>query len=124
MRYVRTIVSCAFTALACSTETHRSDAPRSVASDTASASLSRDAIVRARRAYKVRVLSFDASQEFGTEAPYADLVRLKIVNHSDVKLPCLTVLTKRYAKGQMVGGSRRPSIPTGDLAPGDSVEYD
>jgi len=86
--------------------------------------LTRAEAIRARRNYVVQVLSFDASQEFGTEAPYSDLVRLRITNKSDVVLPCLTILTKRYSNGQMVGSSRAPSIPTADLARGESVEYD
>ena len=39
-------------------------------------------------------------------------------------LPCLTILTKRFATVRMVGSSRAPSIPLKDLAPGDTVEYD
>jgi len=70
------------------------------------------------------VLSFDASQQFGTEFPYSDFVRLRITNESDLALPCLTILTKRMKHGQMIGSSRAPSIPLKDLGPGDSVEYD
>lgn len=56
--------------------------------------------------------------------PYADFVRLRITNNSDVVLPCLTILTKRYAGGEMVGSSRAPSITTQDINPGGSIEYD
>jgi hypothetical protein len=94
-----------------------------VASVVAAPNLTRADVIRARRQYKVEVLAFDASQKFGTKSPYADFVRLRISNKSDVTLPCLTILTKRYSKNQMVGASRAPSIPTTDLAPGESVEY-
>lgn len=86
--------------------------------------LDRRTVMRARRKFQVKVLSFDASQQYGTEFPYSDRARLKITNNSDVTLPCLTVLTKRYSAGEMVGSSRAPSIPTLDIAPGESVEYD
>lgn len=86
--------------------------------------LTRAEIIRARRSYFVEVVSFDARQQFGTEMPYSDFVRLRISNKSSATLPCLTVLTKRYSKGQMVGSSRAPSRQTSDLAPGESVEYD
>ena|ERR1019366_3693310 len=85
---------------------------------------SRYELLQSRRKYRIAVLSFDASQQFGAEVPYADYVRLRISNGSDVTLPCLTLLTKRYQNGQMVGSSRAPSIPTSDLMPGDSIEYD
>ena len=51
-------------------------------------------------------------------------MRLRIRNDSKTTLPCLTMLTKRFSKGQMIGSSRLPSIPTADLAPGESIEYD
>jgi hypothetical protein len=86
--------------------------------------LTRVQVISARRKFQVRVLKFDASQRFGIEFPYADYVRLRITNGSDVTLPCLTIMTKRYSKGQMVGSSRAPSIPLKDLGPGESVEYD
>ena len=91
---------------------------------SSAAGLSRSDVVQARRKFDVEVLSFDASQRFGTEAPYADLVRLRITNNSDIVLPCLTILTKRYARGEMVGSSRAPSITTRDVNPGETVEYD
>ena len=86
--------------------------------------LSRSDVIQARRKFKVDVLSFDASQRFGIEMPYADFVRLRITNNSDIVLPCLTIMTKRYAQGEMVGSSRAPSISTRDINPGESVEYD
>lgn len=86
--------------------------------------LDRKTVMQARRQFKIDVLSFDASQQYGTEFPYSDRVRLRISNKSDVTLPCLTVLTKRYSAGNMVGSSRAPSIPTRDIAPGESVEYE
>jgi hypothetical protein len=86
--------------------------------------LTREDVFGARRQFRVQVLSFDASQGFGVDRPLADLVRIRITNGSKITLPCVTVLTKRYEKGSMVGSSRLPSIPTKDLGPGDSVEYD
>gem|GEM_PF-1286822 len=86
--------------------------------------LGRKTVMRARRQFKVEVLSFDASQQYGSEFPYSDRVRLKITNKSDVTLPCLTILTKRYVGREMVGSSRAPSIATRDIAPGESVEYE
>jgi hypothetical protein len=90
----------------------------------AAPALTRAQVVAARRKFKVRVLEFDASQQHGTEMPYADRMRLAITNGSDVTLPCLTVQTRRYAGGKMVGASRMPAIPTTDLGPGQTVEYD
>jgi hypothetical protein len=87
--------------------------------------MNRQDVLAARRQYKVKVLSFDAKTGFGSELPKSDLIRLRITNGSKVTLPCLTVLTKRYAKGEMVGSSRAPSIAAvKDLPPGETVEYD
>lgn len=75
--------------------------------------------------FTVEVISFDASQEYGTEFPYSDYVRLKITNESDVVLPYLTVLTKRFdSSGQMIGPSRAPLIYVEDLLPGQNAEVD
>jgi len=88
-------------------------------------SLTREEIIQARRMFTVEVLSFDASQEYGTEFPYSDYVRLKITNESDIVLPYLTVLTKRFdSSGQMIGSSRAPSIYVEDLLPGQNAEVD
>ncbi len=86
--------------------------------------LSKEEIIQIRRQFEVAVLSFDAKQKFGSEFPYSDYVRLQIKNTSDVTLPCLTILTKRYKNGEMVGFSRAPSISTKDLLSGQVVEYD
>jgi hypothetical protein len=87
--------------------------------------LTRSDVIRARRQFIVEVLSFDASQAFGTTQPYADYVRLRISNNSSITLPYLTILTKRYdAEGKMVGSSRKPSIPAQDIGPGETVELD
>jgi hypothetical protein len=92
--------------------------------DTSSA-LTRDKVVEARRKYKVQVVSFDASQQFGTEFPYSDYVRLKVTNGSAVVLPTLTILTKRFdGAGRMIGSSRAPGISVADLKPGQSAEID
>jgi hypothetical protein len=86
---------------------------------------SREQVLTARQQYAVEVISYDLSQEYGTEFPYSDYVRLRIANHSNLKLPYLTILTKRYDEnGVMVGSSRAPSIPIADLKPGQTVEYD
>jgi len=87
--------------------------------------LTRDKVIEARRKYRVQVVSFDATQEFGTEFPYSDYVRLKITNGSNVLLPALTVLTKRFDRtGRMIGSSRAPGISVADLKPGQSAEVD
>ena len=92
---------------------------------TPSLKLTRDQILEARRDFDVQVISFDASQEFGDSFPYSDYVRLKITNNSSVVLPYLTVLTKRYdSSGKMIGSSRAPSIPTNQILPNETVEYD
>ena len=103
------------------TVTHARGAATAVAGVPA---LPRDSVIRARRKYRVKVVSFDASQRFGTTEPYADLVRLRITNGSSVTLPCLTILTKRYDGRQMVSSSRAPSVPTRDVAPGETVDLD
>lgn len=89
------------------------------------ASLTRSAVIEARRKYSVTVVSFDSTQEFGTKFPYSDYVRLRIKNDSEVALPSLTVLTKRLdASGRMIGSSRAPSLSLGDLRPGETAEVD
>ena len=87
--------------------------------------LTRQQVIEARKKYRVKVLSFDATQEFGSEFPYSDYIRLKITNDSKVTLPYLTILTKRFNKnGKMIGSSRAPSISVQDLKPGQSAEID
>lgn len=84
-----------------------------------------DKIFEARKNFSIKVVKFDASQEFGTSFPYSDYVRLKITNKSKITLPCLTVKTHRYdASGKMIGSSRAPSIPTYNLKPGETAEFD
>lgn len=129
---INAFVSLALSVMACgspppparSTSTPAPVAAPAPPSKPAEPTHSRQEVLAARRQYRVEVLSFDASQGFGVERPPADLARLRITNGSKITLPCLTILTKRYEKGRMVGSSRLPSIPTKDLAPGDSVEYD
>ena len=87
--------------------------------------LTREQVFAARKRFKVQVISFDASQAFGIERPYSDYVRLRITNNSNVTLPYLTVLTKRYdGSGKLLGSSRMPPIPADNIKPGESVEYD
>jgi len=87
--------------------------------------LTRQQVIEARRKYKVQVVSFDASQSFGTEFPYSDFVRLKITNGSGLVLPTLTVLAKRFDRnGRMIGSSRAPAIAVADLKPGQTAEVD
>lgn len=102
------------------------ESPTSVQSSLpAVPSLTREQVVEARRTFGVQVVSFDASHEFGTKFPYSDQVRLKITNGSDIVLPYLTVLTKRFdSTGGMIGSSRTPSISVADLKPGQSAEVD
>jgi hypothetical protein len=87
--------------------------------------LTRTAVIAARKKYRVSVVSFDASQEYGAEFPYSDFVRLRITNGSNVTLPWLTLLAKRFdASGKMIGSSRAPSVSVRDLAPGETAEVD
>jgi hypothetical protein len=87
--------------------------------------LTRDEVIAARRKYQVQVVSFDATQQFGTEFPYSDYVRLRVTNGSTVTLRTLTVLTKRFdGTGRMIGSSRSPAISVADLKPGQSAEVD
>jgi len=84
-----------------------------------------DEVLQARKKFKVDVVEFDASQEYGTEFPYSDRVRLRITNKSDIVLPYLTILTKRFDRqGKMIGSSRAPSVPTSNIKPGESFEYE
>jgi hypothetical protein len=84
-----------------------------------------DEVLQARKKFKVDVVEFDAKQEYGVEFPYSDRVRLRITNKSDIVLPYLTTLTKRFDhQGQMIGSSRAPSIPTSNIKPGESFEYE
>ena len=80
--------------------------------------------MQARKKIKVKVIEFDAKQEYGTEFPYSDRVRLRITNNSNIVLPYLTIKTKRYDRqGQMIGFSRS-SIPASNIKPGESFEYE
>lgn len=84
-----------------------------------------DEVLQARKKFKVDVLEFDATQEYGIDFPYSDRVRLRINNKSNIVLPYLTILTKRYDhRGKMIGSSRTPSIPTSNIKPGESLEYE
>jgi hypothetical protein len=88
-------------------------------------SLTRTAVIAARKKYRVEVVSFDASQEYGTEFPYSDMVRVRVTNGSNITLPALTLLTKRFdGSGKMIGSSRAPSIPVRDLMSGETAEVD
>lgn len=86
----------------------------------------REQIIDARRKYMVEVLDFDKTQTYGSD-PWlkSNLVRVRVTNNATITLPELTPLTKRWdAAGNYLGGSRKPSIPTRDLKPGESVEFD
>jgi hypothetical protein len=97
---------------------------RSFNKELVASNLPREEILEARKHFTVEVLSFDTSQRYGIEEPYADYVRLRITNNSNVTLPFLTVLTTRYDHGKRLGDSRAPSIPVGNIKPGESFEYD
>jgi len=86
--------------------------------------ISEKQILEARPKYKIEVLSFDTSKNYGTANPYeaADYVRLRITNGSSIVLPVLTVRTNRYSKGEEVSWSRAPAISVEDLRPGQSKE--
>lgn len=113
--------------LACGSSNTKTAPPSAPATALAPAppAMARSAVIAARRKYRVKVVSFDASQRFGVEEPYSDLVRVHITNGSDITLPVLTLLTKRFdASGRMIGSSRAPAVPVRDLKPGDEAEVD
>ena len=83
----------------------------------APAQLTREQVIEARRHFRVEVLSFDASKPYGSGFPYSDYVRLRITNYSNVTLPYVTPLTKRYSRGRTLGWSRAPVIDVHDLGP-------
>lgn len=83
----------------------------------AAAQLTRDQVIDARRHFRIEVLSFDASKPYGSGFPYSDYVRLRITNHSNVTLPYITPLTRRYSGGRTIGWSRAPVIDVQDLGP-------
>ncbi len=93
-------------------------------SSSTSESLTREQVLQLRKKYSISVISFDSETRHGTEFPYSDKVSLRITNNSDVQLPYLTVLTKRYnSKGKMIGSSRT-SIPGEKIKPGESTFID
>jgi hypothetical protein len=81
-------------------------------------------IMDARKEFKIEVLSFDTSKPYGSEFPYSDYVKLRITNNSQVTLPYITPLTKRYSNGNQIGWSRAPTIPADDLGPKQSKTID
>lgn len=81
-------------------------------------------ILDARRQFHIEVLAFDTSKRYGTAFPYSDHVRLRVTNDSDVTLPYITPLVKRYSGGNAVGWSRSPVIAVHDLAPKQSKTID
>jgi hypothetical protein len=81
-------------------------------------------VLNARRHFHVEVLSFDTSKRYGSKFPYSDYVKLRITNNSDVTLPYITPLTRRYSSGNPIGWSRAPVIAVHDLAPKRSKTID
>ena len=86
--------------------------------------LTEEQVIAARNEFKLEVLSTDTSKPYGSQFPYSDLVKLKITNNSGVTLPYLTVFTKRYSGGRVVGWSRVPPIDVQDLKPKQSKTID
>lgn len=84
--------------------------------------LSRDQVLEARKKFSVEVISSDLSQVFGERNIY---VRLKVSNGSTVTLPFLTVFTKTFdVSGKMLLRARLPPIPTGNLKPNETAQFD
>lgn len=81
-------------------------------------------IIDARRHFHIEVLSFDTSKRYGATFPYSDYVRLRITNNSDVTLPYITPMTRRYSSGSPIGWSRAPVIAVHDLGPKQSKTID
>ena len=85
----------------------------------------REEVAAARKKFRVEVLGVDRTQAYGQDSMKSDMVRVRVTNNSDVVLPHLTVLTKRYSlSNEYLGGSRMPKLPTRDLKPGESAEFD
>jgi hypothetical protein len=94
------------------------------ASATTRSDLTPKQIMDARKQFHVEVLSFDTSKRYGSTFPYSDYVKLRITNNSDVTLPYITPLTKRYSNGRAIGWSRAPVIAVHDLGPKQSKTID
>ena len=87
--------------------------------------LSRSQVIAARQKFTVEVVSFDASTQHGNSFPYANRVRLRVHNGSEVRLGVLTVRTNRWAAdGKLVGWSRAPTLQVGGIKPGEVAESD
>jgi hypothetical protein len=92
----------------------KKDIPRKDIVDASKTKLSKDIIISERRKYKVKVISFDAGNSDGSE-----YVQLKITNNSNIILPVLTGVTKRYDSNGKIISSSRAAIPVADLKPGE-----
>lgn len=86
--------------------------------------LTPEQILSARREFEVQVLAFDTSKPYGSRFPYSDYVKLRITNNSQLTLPYITPLTRRYSEGSPIGWSRAPAIPVHDLGPSQSKTID
>jgi len=102
----------------------KSATTKSNSPDEKTSELTPKQIMDARREFNVEVLSFDTSKPYGSEFPYSDYVKLRIINNSRVTLPYITPLTKRYSKDNQIGWSRAPAIPVHDLRPKQSKTID
>lgn len=91
------------------------------ANEVAPKTLSREDIISARRSFKVQVVSFDASRQYGNEFPYSDMVELAVSNGSSVVLQTLTVLVKRFGGNGTLLGFSRIGVTVSDLRSGSSV---
>jgi hypothetical protein len=87
--------------------------------------LSAQETLAARRKFTVELLGVDAHRIFGVQPPWSDRLQLRITNGSNVTLPFLTVLTRRWsADGTLLGESRVPSLIANEWGPGSTTEID
>lgn len=84
----------------------------------------REQVLEARKKYTIEVLRFDDKQTYGSDYEKTNLIRVKVTNNSEITLPQLTVMTKRWHGQEVVGNSRYPSLPTSNLKPGETAEFD
>jgi hypothetical protein len=85
----------------------------------------REQALAARKKFKVDVLWLDKESTYGTDPlRQTNLVRVRVTNNSEIVLPELTVLATRWsADGTLLGSSRAPRLPTENLKPSESAEF-
>lgn len=86
--------------------------------------LTRKEVLKARRQYRVEILTYDPERTVGSGWNAGDMVRLRVTNRSPFTLSTLTVAFRRYtASGEMIGMART-WVPVNTIKPGQSAEFD